>query len=202
MLTFRNWQLGVALAGAVLGCSRPALAEAAHVVSVMAGVGLVAPESSVNGIGSGAIGGAEYAYQALHWVAPRSYAGVLFAGPGGGCDRGVDPCELSAEILFAGAKGRLMAPIPYVGPFFEVGLGASAGKLSTRIGADVDTTMSGVDYHVPVGLGIGFGPTHEVQVSFQYLFHPRADVVAGGVVLAYAVVLPTSRLDRARPRAP
>jgi hypothetical protein len=76
-----------------------------------------------------------------------------------------------------------MAPIPYVGPFIEAGIGASAGKLSTRSGQVVDLTGSGVLLHVPLALGLALGDRHQFEVGFWYLVHPAQKLICGAAAV-------------------
>jgi hypothetical protein len=140
----------------------------------------------VNGRGSGGYAKAEYIYRRVEWATPRLYAGILLTSPESDCGAGVSPCDVSAKIFFVGGKLRLMAPIPYVGPFFEIGVGASAGRVSTRSGQAVDVTANGVMYHVPVAVGLAIGSRRQVDISFQYLFHPEQKQITGAV--AFGIV--------------
>jgi hypothetical protein len=142
--------------------------ESPRALSLAAGLGLAAPlrqnGQDVEGDGRGGYAAAEYIFRLKHWFTPRLYAGGLIAPSQSNCGAGVVPCDVSATILFAGAKFRVMAPIPYVGPFIELGLGASAGRISTRSGRQVDVTGEGLMYHVPFALGVAIGRRHEFAV--------------------------------------
>ncbi len=92
-------------------------------------------------------------------------------------------------IFFVGAKFRLMAPIPYVGPFIELGFGTSAGHISTRSGYQVNVTGDGIMYHVPFALGLALGGRHQFEIAFQYLFHPEQKEVCGAAALGFTLEL-------------
>jgi hypothetical protein len=152
----------------------------------MAGIGVSLPDDEdVDGTGTGGYGEVEYVYRRVAWLTPRAYTGVLITRPRSDCGAGVSPCDVSSGIFFIGGKLRLMAPIPYVGPFIESGIGLSAGRISTRSGQSVDRTSSGVMYHVPVGLGLAIGPHHEFEISLQYLFHPEQEQISGAVAAGF-----------------
>jgi hypothetical protein len=167
--------------------------ESPRAVGLAAGLGLALPDrqggQDVSGRGTGAYAEAEYIFRLAHWFTPRLYGGVLLAAPESNCGAAVVPCDVSARIFFAGAKFRLMAPIPYVGPFIELGIGASAGRISTRSGQRVDVTGEGLMYHVPVALGLALGGRHQFEVAFQYLFHPEQQQVCGAVALGVTLDL-------------
>jgi hypothetical protein len=161
--------------------------EPPHRLHISGGFGYAFPfDEEANDAGAEGIGAyaqVEYIYRALEAVTPRAYAGVVFAPSGGNCD--VSPCDVSAQILFIGVKGRLLAPIPYVAPFLEIGIGGSLGQLTTRVDEIVDRSQSGVNYHIPFGLGLALGEYHQYELSFQYLFHPAARQFCGAFAFGF-----------------
>jgi hypothetical protein len=161
--------------------------EHPHRLQISGGLGYAFPfdddASDAGAEGVGAYGRVEYIYRAIEAVTPRAYAGVVFAPNRAGCD--VSPCDVSARIFFTGVKARLLAPIPYVAPFIELGVGASLGKLSTRVGQFVDASISGATYHIPFGLGLALGEHHQYELAFQYLFHPEVHQYSGGIVFGF-----------------
>lgn len=85
-----------------------------------------------------------------------------------------------------------MAPIPYVGPFFELGIGGSAGHMNTEDRAVPRVRWSGATYHVPFAIGIAFGARHQVEVAFAYMDHPEQHQTNGGVAAGLVFRLPAS----------
>jgi hypothetical protein len=165
--------------------------ESPRAVGLAVGLGFAVPDRRVgkDGSGPGAYAEAEYIFRLAHWFTPRLYAGLLLAPPESNCGAGVVPCDVSARIVFAGAKFRLMAPIPYVGPFIELGIGASAGRISTRSGQRVDVTGEGLMYHVPVALGLALGGRHQFEIALQYLVHPEQQQICGAAALGVTLNL-------------
>jgi hypothetical protein len=161
--------------------------ESPRAVSVSAGLGFAFPTDQnghgVPGNGAGAYAEGEYVFRLAHWFTPRAYAGFVYAPPESNCGTNVAPCDVSARIVFAGGKARLMAPIPYVGPFFELGVGLSAGHLSTQSGTVVAHDSTGVFVDVPFALGIAFGDRHQYAFKFDYLFHPEQQQFTGAAAL-------------------
>jgi hypothetical protein len=152
-----------------------------------AGLGLSFPSQEDAPTGSGFYGAAEFVLVPSPWFSPRLYGGLLLTSTEPGtCPRAV-PCSAQARIGFVGAKGRLTIPIPYVAPFFELGLGMSAGTLTTQT-ADIDETFAGLTYHVPLAIGLSFGERHHyvVDVAFSYLFHPAQSQIDGALALSAA----------------
>lgn len=179
------------LAGAARAASLDS--ESSRALSLGAGFGFAFPErqngQEVNGTGTGGYAQAEYIFRVASWFSPRLYGGFVFAPPQSNCGVGVVPCDVSARILFAGGKLRLMAPIPYVGPFIELGFGGSVGRISTRSGRQVDVTGEGLMYHVPVALGLAIGERHQFEVAFQYLAHPEQQQVCGAAAFGLTIGL-------------
>ncbi|MFL5264460.1 MAG: hypothetical protein ACJ79R_17425 [Anaeromyxobacteraceae bacterium] len=180
--------------GAVVALySPPVRAESNHGLIVAGGLGYAFPTRQdgrdVAGKGAGGYGEVEYVYKPDEWVTPRLYTGVLLTAADSSCGSAVSPCDVSAKLFFLGAKVRLMIPIPYVGPFVEAGLGASAGTISTRSGRVVDVTGRGVMYHVPFALGLAVGARHQYAIAFQYLFHPEQQQVCGAFALGFGFPL-------------
>lgn len=178
----------VLFAALTLPASRAAAVGEPPLLQVSAGLGLAVAEAPPRPLGSGVYAAGEYVLRPTTWLTPRFYAGLLFVSPGGDCAEGVTPCEVSSRIGFAGAKARLMAPIPYVGPFVELGLGASIGGLTTRVGT-LDASRSGVILHVPWALGLAVGSRHQVELSFRYLEHPAAKQTNGGMIFGVSFPL-------------
>jgi len=121
------------------------------------------------------------------WFSPRLGAGLAFSGGGRSCDDGLSPCEVLARYLHATARARLMAPIPWVAPYFEVGLGVAVGQHTARVGQVVDRSGIGAGLAVPFALGLAVGPRHEVEVGIQYLSLPTWRLVGGGFLLGFGL---------------
>jgi hypothetical protein len=123
------------------------------------------------------------------------YAGGFFSSTAtNSCASGVEPCSVSSQIAVAGAKIRLLVPIPYVGPFFELGGGLSAGSIETRVGGmgfsqAIDESHTGLMTHVPVSVGIAFGAKYQHDLSFDYFIHRGRHHIAGMLALGFGFVL-------------
>lgn len=123
------------------------------------------------------------------WAQVRVYGGGFFSRTRAeSCARSVEPCTVSSNIGVAGAKLRLLAPIPYVAPYFEFGMGTSLGSVTTRVGAYgayplLDESHSGVLFHVPLAWGFAFGRNYRHKVSLEYFVHPGRKHVTGVLAL-------------------
>lgn len=168
----------------------PSTPEPRHILQLSGGFGLsIDSEEDHDGVGSGGYLEAEYVYRYIPALTPRAYAGLLMTFPDeDSCANGIPPCDVQSKIFFLGVKLRLMAPIPYVGPFLELGLGASLGYLRTH-DLDVDERARGAAVHIPFTLGIAFGRRHDVDVSLQYLVHPSVKQLGGALAIGVAIPL-------------
>jgi hypothetical protein len=147
--------------------------------------------SDVNVIGSGFYASGEFVLVPNLWVSPRVYGGLLLTSTESSRCSGVTPCNVEAKIGFLGAKGRLTIPIPYVAPFFEVGIGVSAGTITTEVDSIVSKDFTGLTYHIPFALGLSLGEMHHyiVDLAFSYLFHPALSQFDGALAVSMAFPL-------------
>jgi hypothetical protein len=164
-----------------------AQAEPDQALGLTAGLAVAVPDSSArrSGYGAGAMLLGEYVKWPGNWFSPRGYAGAVFTSPQPSCDPGVSPCDIRANLFFLGAKFRLLLPIPYVGPFLELGVGASVGHMAARVGQSLDFDTSGLFFDLPFAFGLALGAEHRFQLSFQFLFHPGESMGTGAFSIGY-----------------
>lgn len=149
-------------------------------VNVLIGYGLTAPYYSVDEIAdSGFYAQGEWILTPASWVDFRPYAGLILTSSDGK-DINDDPTDERAEskALLLGGKARVKAPIPWVAPYLEIGIGTSIGNFETQ------TTYSafdrtGIVYHVPFAFGLELGRNHSVDLGFTYYFQPSVEQFAG-----------------------
>jgi hypothetical protein len=138
--------------------------------------------------GEGGFGQVEFVLNVTRWFSPRAYGGLHRTWPDRTSCGLESPCDVSTRVGFAGVKLHAMIPIPYVGPFLEIGLGGSVGTISTRIGTLYDRHNDGFMYHIPFALGLALGETHSLEVSFSFLFYPSYGQATGA--LAFGIGFP------------
>jgi hypothetical protein len=163
-----------------------------HRLLVLAGIGLsqsAVPRDS-KASGSGGFASVEYIYWPERWYTPRLYGGVLLTFADHDTCRAGTMCDVESQIVFTGAKMRLMAPIPWIGPFVELGLGVSAGYLRTLDGPDTDETTRGVALHIPLGFGVSVGERHQYDLCFSYLGHIAEKQGDGALAFGLGFALP------------
>lgn len=177
------WMLAVA---AVVGAPwNRASAQEARQLQISGGPGFSLPGNGRDGDGVGAGISFEYVARWTKWTGGRLYAGgILTKADKHSCAPGTETCSVFSRIGIGGAKIRLLVPIPYIGPFLEVGAGVSAGSIETRISGGgfiqpLEVDRSGLTFHIPVGVGLAFGARHEHDISFDYFYHRGHEHVAG-----------------------
>ena len=153
-------------------------------IDISAGIGLCAPNDDSNISGSGFYAQAEYVWSPLSWFGVRPYAGLILAS--GESEEGEVPqFRLKSNAALLGAKIRLAAPIPYIAPFIECGVGLSAGSFETYT-QDIDIKKSGILLHIPVTLGLALGRKHSVEVKFTYYFHESVEQFSGAAAVGFS----------------
>lgn len=156
-------------------------------VDISIGLGISAASNDNDVSGSGFYAQGEFVYSFNTWFALRPYAGLLLTSSDND-DSLISSFESSANIALVGGKGRLTAPIPWVAPYIEIGIGASIGNIITRTAfEDIDT--SGITYHIPFTLGLSLGKNNGVDVAFVYYFHPTANQFSGAASVGISIPL-------------
>lgn len=165
----------------------------AHRLELIGGLGVTfssdssRDSSARDGQGEGGFAEVEYVFRPDSVFSPRLYAGVLLTFPQHDSCETPTACDVESQIGFLGAKLRIMAPIPWFGPYIELGLGLSAGEMRTLDGL-IDEKESGVVPHIPFALGIALGERHQYDLAFSYLVHPGPKQTGGAV--AFGVGFP------------
>lgn len=146
-------------------------------IGVSAGIGLVAPTDETDISGDGFYAQGEYVLNLNNWFGVRPYAGIIIAS--GTSDKAeMKEYNMKSNAFMLGTKVRVAAPIPYVAPFIELGLGLSAGSFETHTPL-THIKKSGVLMHVPFAVGLAVGRKHNVDIKFTYYFHSSAEQFSG-----------------------
>lgn len=162
-----------------------------HFINVSAGLGIVVPNKESDLEGTGFYAQAEYVYSPRTWFGIRPYAGVIIAS--GETDRTVyfmgDNLResIKSNVALIGAKVRFAAPIPYVAPFFETGIGLSIGTLRTVFN-NVELKRNTV-MHIPVTFGLAIGRKHATEIKFSYYYQEYVQQISGAVAVGFSIPL-------------
>ena len=85
---------------------------------------------------------------------------------------------METKAFLLGGKIRLCAPIPWIAPFIETGIGASIGSFETYT-QDVDVKKNGAQFHVPVSVGLAVGRKNNIEIAVSFYLHPSAEQSSG-----------------------
>lgn len=124
------------------------------------------------------------------WLELRPYAGLILTSAKGEDLDGNPTDEFTETKAFLiGGKTRVRAPIRWIAPYFEIGLGGSFGRVQTFTDF-TDKEKKGMIFHVPVAIGLELGRNNNIDLGFTYFIHPSADQFAGA--FAVGVSFPIS----------
>jgi hypothetical protein len=160
------------------------LAEAQFIkeksISAKIGYGLSAPNNSIDKIvDDGFFAQGELVLKVASWVEFRTYAGFILTNSNGK-DLNDNPTDEKAETkaFLLGGKARVRAPIPWVAPYIEIGIGTSIGKFET-LTAFYNIDKSGIIYHIPFSFGLELGKKNNADLGFTYYLQPSVEQYAG-----------------------
>lgn len=149
-------------------------------INVQIGYGLSAPNNSVSEIvDDGFFAQGELVLKVTSWFELRPYAGLILTNSNGK-DLNDNPTDEKAEskAFLLGGKARVRAPIPWVAPYVEIGIGSSIGKFETFTAFN-NIDKSGIIYHIPFSLGLELGRNNNVDLGFTYYFQPSVEQYVG-----------------------
>ena len=149
-------------------------------INAQIGYGLSLPYESVENIADqGFFAQGELVLKAASWFELRSYAGFILTSSNGK-DLNDNPTNGKAEskAFLLGGKARVRAPIPWVAPYVEIGIGTSIGKFETLTAFD-NIDKGGIIYHIPFAFGLELGENNNVDLGFTYYFQPSVEQYAG-----------------------
>ncbi len=152
-------------------------------INASIGYGISAPYDETNVGGTGFYAQGEYVLGLTKWFGVRPYAGLIFTSPNeniGGST--LSEYRVSSKAFLLGGKARVCAPIPWIAPYFEVGLGASFGSFETYTPMTYKKEK-GVLMHIPATIGLALGKDHNVDVAFTYYYHPSVDQFSGAAAI-------------------
>jgi len=158
-------------------------------VDISIGYGLSAPSDEFDVIGSGFYLQGEYVIELAKWFDLRPYAGLILTKTNKDDNQQNEPDYRSTSNAFLiGGKARITAPIPWVAPYLEAGIGASIGSFET-VTPFTNIKESGLIMHIPVSIGLELGPKHNLDIAFTYYYHPSVEQFAGAVAIGISIPL-------------
>jgi hypothetical protein len=123
----------------------------------------------------------EYNLHLASWVNLIPYGGLIITGvrQDNTYTQKYD-YEVTTKALLLGAKVRLVAPIPYFAPYFESGVGMSAGAFVNKTPYR-NIHKNGIISHVPITFGVLLGRHQKIDFFFAYYSQPSINQTTGGV---------------------
>lgn len=157
-------------------------------IDVSIGYGLSVPFDDVDIYGSGFYLQAEYVLTVAKWIDMRPYAGMILTKSNNKDNQANEPqYKSTANAFLIGGKTRITAPIPWVAPYLEFGIGASIGSFETFTPfTNIDD--SGIIMHIPLSIGLELGPKHNFDIDFTYYLHNSVEQFAGAA--AFGISFP------------
>ncbi|WP_179353811.1 hypothetical protein [Winogradskyella vidalii] len=160
------------------------LAEAQFVkeksINAQIGYGVSFPYNSIDDVADdGFFAQGELVLKVTSWFELRPYAGFILTNSDGK-DLNDNPTNEIAEskAFLLGGKARVRAPIPWVAPYVEIGIGTSIGKFETLTAFD-NIDKGGIIYHIPFAIGLELGKNNNVDLGFTYYFQPSVQQFVG-----------------------
>lgn len=159
-------------------------------INAQIGLGLTVPYNSVDEIYSnGLFAQGELVLKVTSWFELRPYAGLIFTNSNGKDINDNPTTEMvETKAFLVGGKTRVRAPIPWVAPYIEIGIGSSVGKFETFTAYDV-VDKGGIVYHIPFSLGLELGKNNNVDLGFAYYFQPSVKQYVGAFAVGVTIPL-------------
>jgi hypothetical protein len=166
-------------------------------INTSVGLGISVPDDepespsydSLASSGKGFYAQGEYVLGITSWFGVRPYAGVVFTTTKKTQNQSNQPgYSVTSSAFLLGGKVRVLAPIPYVAPYFELGVGASMGAFKTYTPL-TNVNKKGVVVHIPFSIGLALGQKHDIEVGFNYYFQPAVEQVNGAFAFGFTFPL-------------
>ncbi|MEW7279484.1 hypothetical protein ABW636_12895 [Aquimarina sp. 2201CG1-2-11] len=159
-------------------------------INAQIGYALSSPNNSVDQIvNDGFFIQGELILKAASWIEFRPYTGLIITNSDGK-DLNGNPTDEKAEskAFLLGGKARVRAPIPWIAPYIEIGIGTSIGNFRTLTAFD-DINKGGIIYHIPFALGLELGQNNNVDIGLSYYIQPDVKQYAGAFAIGVTIPL-------------
>jgi hypothetical protein len=163
----------------LFSCAINAQRKKGEYINACLGFGLSAPYDDSGLSGSGFYAQGEYVIAMSKWFSFKPYAGIILTSENQNDNQQSQILyKVTSKAFLLGAKARFSAPIPYVAPYFETGLGISVGSFETYT-PDTNISKNGPLMHIPFAIGLAVGKKHNIDIGFTYYYHQSAKQFAG-----------------------
>jgi len=163
-------------------------------INAQIGLGISSPYESRDEIaGTGFFLQGELVYNVASWLELKPYAGLILTSSNGK-DLNDNPTDEKAtsKAFLVGGKARVRAPIRWVAPYIELGVGVSVGKFETLTVFD-NITKNGLAYHIPFAFGLELGKNNSVDLGLTYYVHPSLKQFSGAFALGISIPLKSKK---------
>lgn len=154
-------------------------------INVAVGIGLTSPYDDTDIDGTGFYAQGEYVFGLTKWIGLRPYAGLILTSTNQNSNQQNQPeYKATTNAFLIGGKARICAPIPWVAPYIEIGIGTSIGSFETYTPL---TTIkkNGLLMHVPFSIGLALGRKNNFDVAFTYYYTSAADQFSGAAAVGF-----------------
>ncbi|HDZ07081.1 hypothetical protein LCGC14_0166820 [marine sediment metagenome] len=164
------------------------LAEAQFIkeksINAQIGYGISVPFNSIDQVADkGIFAQGELVLKVTSWFELRPYAGFILTNSNGkDLNNNLTNEKAESKAILLGGKARVRAPIPWVAPYVEIGLGTSIGKFETLTAFDT-IDKGGIIYHIPFSIGLELGKNNNVDLGFAYYFQPSVEQFVGAIAV-------------------
>lgn len=156
-------------------------------IDVSIGLGLSSPyEEEEDVMGSGFYLQGEYVLTISKWIDFRPYAGLILTKTDDN-NKNPEEYESTTNAALIGGKTRIKAPIPWISPYIELGIGASIGSFET-VNSINNLKKSGLIAHIPFSIGLEFGKKHNFDFAFTYYYQNSVQQFVGAA--AFGITIP------------
>ncbi len=148
-------------------------------INAKIGYGISVPYNSDKVADNGVFAQGEVILKVKSWFEFRPFAGCILTSSNGE-DLNGNPTNEKAETkaFLLGGKARVRAPIPWVAPYVEIGIGTSIGKFETFT-TFYNIDKSGIIYHIPFSFGLEIGKRNNFDLGLTYYFQPSIKQFVG-----------------------
>jgi len=158
-------------------------------INASVGLGFSAPYDNTDVTGSGFYAQGEYVLGITKWFGVRPYAGFITTSATMNTNLQNQPqYEATSKSFLLGGKARVVAPIPWVAPYFEVGIGTSIGSFKTFT-PQTNIKKSGIIMHIPFSIGLAIGRKHNFDFGFTYYYQPSVEQFSGATAIGFSFPL-------------
>lgn len=130
----------------------------------------------------------EYIIGLNKWFSVRPYAGAIFTSTVADKIKNPQGYKVETNAFLLGTKIRLCAPIPWVAPFIETGIGASIGSFKTYTN-HVNEKKSGAIAHIPIGFGLALGRKNNIEIGVSFYGNLSGQQSFGAFAAGYSFPL-------------